>query len=201
MRTDLETPRRRAELRRRTVSAIVAGAFLSGAILFPAAAAAAPDPDQDGLLTEDEVSIGTDPFRYDTDMDGLNDLQETRDTRTDPLKADTDGDGVSDGTERDNKTDPLVSDKPAAGPAKPPPFDYAPPPGTQQMAVNGDVDVYDVPGGDGNVIGMLDFDEEGKFTRSVNMYSCTADNWCEITYTTGPNGRGWVWGDFLDRMA
>jgi hypothetical protein len=69
------------------------------------------------------------------------------------------------------------------------------------MFVNGDVDVYDVPGGEGNVIGMLDFDEEGKLRRSVNMYSCRADNWCEIIYTPGPNGRGWVWGDFLDRMA
>jgi Bacterial TSP3 repeat len=200
MRTDFETSRRRGEPRRRMINALVAGALLSGAVLFPAAATAAPDPDQDGLLTEDEVSIGTDPFRYDTDMDGLSDFQEVRVTSTDPMKADTDGDGVSDGTERDNKTDPRVSDKPAANPAKPPPFDESPP-GTQPMFVNGDVDVYDAPGGDGNVIGMLDFDEEGKFRRSVNMYSCRPDNWCEIIYTPGPNGRGWVWGDFLDRMA
>jgi hypothetical protein len=51
--------------------------------------------------------------------------------------------------------------------------------------VTGDVDVYDVPGGGGNVIGML---RKGEL---VPFEGCQEDHWCKVT------GKGWVWGDFL----
>ncbi len=79
------------------------------------------DPDGDGLVTKDELALGTDPFNADTNGDGISDgtavrvglsptnldmdgdgLTNTveRTTKgTDPLRADTDGDGVSDGAD------------------------------------------------------------------------------------------------------
>ena len=50
--------------------------------------------------------------------------------------------------------------------------------------VTGDVDVYDVPGGVGTVVGMLSVGQQ--VTKN-----CRPDNWCEVP------GQGWVWGDFL----
>lgn len=145
---------------------------------------------------------GTDPDKFDTDNDGAGDGIEVnwKPRATDPRNPDTDGDGVKDGAEMGPGKDPL--NKPGAAPPPPPPpppVEEGPPAGTRQARVNADVDVYDVPGGNGNVIGTLDFDETGQFLRSVNLYSCKADNWCEIVYTTGTNRRGWVWGDFLDK--
>jgi SH3-like domain-containing protein len=56
----------------------------------------------------------------------------------------------------------------------------------QVMAtVNGDVDLYDVPGGVGTVIGMLEKDS------THTLLQCKSDNWCQVE-------EGWVWGDFLD---
>jgi hypothetical protein len=50
------------------------------------------DIDADGLLTYRELFIThTDPFKADTDSDGLNDGQEIS-HKTNPLVADTDGD-------------------------------------------------------------------------------------------------------------
>lgn len=59
------------------------------------------DNDKDGLTYLQEVGIGTDPDRFDTDGDGLGDGAEYREDgwNTDPLKADTDGDGYNDGDE------------------------------------------------------------------------------------------------------
>ncbi len=54
------------------------------------------DPDGDGLTTDQEVALGTDPQKYDTDGDGLSDGDEVNVTHTNPLLADTDGDGMSD---------------------------------------------------------------------------------------------------------
>ncbi len=60
--------------------------------------------------------------------------------------------------------------------------------------VKGDVDVYDVPGGVGTVIGML----EGGDGQQVQLGSgCQDDNWCNIACPAGPGGTAWVWGDFL----
>ena len=181
----------------------LAGALIAGALLLPAPASAAPDPDQDGLPTSDEVAIGTDPYRYDTDMDGLSDFQEVTQFSTDPKKADTDEDGVNDGTERDRKTDPRVSDlpRPEQPPAQPAEDDFGPeagPPGTRSVRVNADVDVYDIPGGEGKIIDVIDV-PEGNLQRFIFMYRCREDNWCEIAWGTGPNGRAWVWGAFLDK--
>lgn len=66
----------------------------------------------------------------------------------------------------------------------PDPVDAVPAP---MATISGDVDVYDSPGGGGNVTGTLN---EG---QQVDLVACNADNWCEI------KGVGWVWGDFVDR--
>lgn len=54
----------------------------------------------------------------------------------------------------------------------------------ETMAVVDDVDVYDEPGGGGEIIDML---RKGK---NVDVYECREDNWCSTN-------EGWVWGDFL----
>lgn len=69
---------------------------------------------------------------------------------------------------------------PVQPPAAPPPVALAAPTST----VTGDVDVYDVPGGVGTVVGMLSAGQQ--VTKN-----CRSDNWCEVP------GQGWVWGDFL----
>ncbi len=51
-----------------------------------------------------------DPPVFDTDGDGLSDVQELRSYATDPLKSDTDKDGVSDGVELKNDINPLFPD-------------------------------------------------------------------------------------------
>ena len=68
------------------------------------------DPDGDGLVSFEEVDLGTDPYDADSDDDGLDDGLEVDETGTDPLLADTDGDGLDDGEEVDLGTDPLDPD-------------------------------------------------------------------------------------------
>ena len=69
------------------------------------------DSDGDGLLDDDEVRIGTDPYDPDTDKDGLSDGEEVHQYKTDPLIADTDWDGLKDGAEvLTYSTDPLNRD-------------------------------------------------------------------------------------------
>ena len=71
------------------------------------------DADGDGLIDEEELQIGTDPNRGDSDDDGLTDGAEVRGDAwgTDPLAADTDGDGLLDGSEAfTHATDPTVAD-------------------------------------------------------------------------------------------
>lgn len=77
----------------------------------PTGVAGAADADNDGLTNDQELQLGTDPKKADTDGDGLLDGDEVRKYRTDPKVADTDGDGLSDGEEV-NKwgTDPLNPD-------------------------------------------------------------------------------------------
>ncbi len=57
------------------------------------------DEDGDGLSSEQEAAIGTDPFNPDSDNDGLFDREEVVTYRTDPLNEDSDGDGYLDGAE------------------------------------------------------------------------------------------------------
>lgn len=64
--------------------------------------------------------------------------------------------------------------------------DSARPPTQNTATVNGDVDLYDAPGGEGNVIGIL------KKGRKVTLAGpgCHAVTWCRIA-------EGFVWGSFL----
>ena len=69
------------------------------------------DPDGDGLTTAEELLLGTDPYKWDTDGDGLSDGEEVLIYGTDPLNPDTDGDGLTDWQEvRVYGTDPLNPD-------------------------------------------------------------------------------------------
>lgn len=67
------------------------------------------DADNDGLTVERERSLGTHPFREDTDDDRLLDGNEVEVHGTDPTQEDTDDDGLADGDEvRVHGTDPTV---------------------------------------------------------------------------------------------
>lgn len=71
----------------------------------------AQDPDGDGLSNNDETGYGTDPFKADSDYDGLTDYQEVITYGTDPNNKDTDGDLIKDGNEvLVRGTDPLNAD-------------------------------------------------------------------------------------------
>ena len=65
------------------------------------------DPDGDGLVTTKELLAGTDPYRSDTDDDGLTDKEELNIWKTDPLDVDTDDDTFSDGDEVRHGYNPL----------------------------------------------------------------------------------------------
>jgi len=57
------------------------------------------DQDRDGLTDEQEAELGTSDYEYDTDGDGLSDVDEINYWKTDPLNPDTDGDGFADAWE------------------------------------------------------------------------------------------------------
>jgi hypothetical protein len=63
----------------------------------------------------------------------------------------------------------------------------ASPPSAGTATVIADVDVYDAPGGNGNVIGAL------QAGRTVQLLSVCVDNWCNVAGNTVPGGRGWVY--------
>ncbi len=69
------------------------------------------DKDGDGLTRDEELKLGTDPNKADTDGDGISDGAEVKKYNSDPLKADSDGDGLTDSDELNkyhtnlNKTD------------------------------------------------------------------------------------------------
>jgi hypothetical protein len=62
-------------------------------------------------------------------------------------------------------------------------------PAGKTATVNSDVDVYDTPGGNGNVIGIL---RKGKTVNLVG--ACQKDDWCQVSGGAVPTGNGWVWG-------
>lgn len=64
------------------------------------------DSDRDGLVDDEEMTLGTSPRSADTDSDGLSDKDEVKAWGTNPLNPDTDGDGYKDGDEVDNGYDP-----------------------------------------------------------------------------------------------
>ncbi len=69
------------------------------------------DSDGDGLVNNDEIQIGTDMFKADTDDDGLSDGEEAITYSTNPLVPDTDQDGLLDGEEvKVYMTNPLNPD-------------------------------------------------------------------------------------------
>ncbi len=57
------------------------------------------DQDLDGLDDTKEKEYGTSDFEFDTDGDGLRDIDEIEVWKTDPTKPDSDGDGFADGFE------------------------------------------------------------------------------------------------------
>jgi hypothetical protein len=65
------------------------------------------DADQDGLLREQEVQLGTNPADADSDDDGVRDGDEVRTYRTNPQNRDSDADGYPDGDEIKNGYNPL----------------------------------------------------------------------------------------------
>jgi hypothetical protein len=69
------------------------------------------DTDGDGLMDDEENTLGTNPALVDTDGDGLNDREELRIYGTDPLNQDTDGDTYLDGDEVRNGYNPNGSGK------------------------------------------------------------------------------------------
>ena len=77
------------------------------------------DPDSDGLTTEQESVLGTNPLLTDTDSDGLSDGDEVNIYHTNSLIADTDGDWISDGDEIAAGSDPNNA---ASLPVSPTPF-------------------------------------------------------------------------------
>jgi hypothetical protein len=83
----------------------------SGWALFDATALwlIASDPDNDGLTTSNEYTIGTDPRLADTNGDGIPDGAELA-AGLDPTLLDMDGDGVLNAAERANGTDPFNRD-------------------------------------------------------------------------------------------
>jgi hypothetical protein len=79
-------------------------------------------------------------------------------------------------------------------------------PGNQNPAqgtVNATVDLYDVPGGGGNVIGRLDKGDKVTFDgpcpmNNPNNAQDPTNGWCKVTDTT-KNLTGAVWGEFISK--
>ncbi len=67
------------------------------------------DRDRDGLSATQEVQLGTDDQKADTDGDGLSDREEAQVYRTDPTKADSDEDSFLDAQEIQSGYNPLGS--------------------------------------------------------------------------------------------
>ena len=82
---------------------------------------------------------------------------------------------------------PPVEEKPVTPPVE----DKPATPAAKTVKVSGDVEIYDVPGGDGKVIGTLRKDTQ------VEVLERKPDNWDHVASASMPGGSGWVWGDFI----
>jgi hypothetical protein len=82
---------------------------------------------------------------------------------------------------------------PVAPPPPPPAPAPAPPPAPAPAAntITADVDVYDVPGGAGKVVGMA------RSGTKVKVEVRNDDNWVKVSGSGVPGGSGWIWGDFV----
>jgi outer membrane protein OmpA-like peptidoglycan-associated protein len=92
--------------------------YVFGAHVAPSytAAGGPKDSDADGLTDEEEMQLGTDPHRADTDKDGLSDYDEVKVYQTNPLNPDTDFDALKDGPEVFNyQTNPNLRDTDKGG--------------------------------------------------------------------------------------
>jgi hypothetical protein len=96
-----------------------------------------------------------------------------------------------------DSTVPLVCVTPAAPAPAPPPAPVshqpvpplAPTPAPSVATVTSDVDVYDNPGGGGNIIGTL------RANQQVDIVGgCQKNDWCHVVGPAVPSGRGWVFG-------
>ncbi|GFG53419.1 hypothetical protein CQY20_12235 [Mycolicibacterium agri] len=86
--------------------------------------------------------------------------------------------------------------EPAPAPPPPPRAPLPPDSMSKSVVVNQDTDVYNIPDGDnGTVIGVLD----GGEGQRVGLYGCDENGWCRISFKDGPNGKGFVWGEHLER--
>ncbi|MCT7658691.1 hypothetical protein [Mycobacterium deserti] len=81
-----------------------------------------------------------------------------------------------------------VAPTPPPQQAPPPPPQQAPPqaPAALTATVTGDVDVYDAPGGGGNIIGIL---RQGEVVKVIR--ACPSNDWCALA-----DGR-FAWGEFF----
>jgi hypothetical protein len=87
---------------------------------------------------------------------------------------------------------PLVPDNPVRDQKTPKEADVPQNPAEQTSTITGDVELYDVPGGEGTYLG----DVTGG--RKVKVLKRQDDNWVQISGTGVPNhDTGWVWGDFV----
>ncbi len=75
------------------------------------------DSDEDGLTDAEERRLGTEPGKWDTDGDGIEDGSEVDDIgfKSNPKLADSDGDGLGDGIERWTHTNPTNRDSDGDG--------------------------------------------------------------------------------------
>ena len=91
----------------------------------------------------------------------------------------------------------------APGVNDPPPHQVGPQaPIVPGATVTSDVDVYDVPGGNGQIIGMLRSGRQVKLATDNGLpaapgQTCKPKDWCHVVIPELPGGSGWVWDEFL----
>jgi hypothetical protein len=89
------------------------------------------------------------------------------------------------------------------GATDPPPHQVGPQaPIVPGATVTNDVDVYDVPGGNGQIIGILRSGRQVKFATANGLpaapgQTCKPQDWCHVVIPELPGGSGWVWDEFL----